>query len=129
MTGNVNKAVYKTYEDIPSGAPRNVRADVNKKRGVLVHWDPVDEDQVNGNIRDYVDYEISCELRSLDCAHSSTLFSLRLAQLSVVVLKIEEIAEFQASHQLFEVSRKSFAQQGKDLQGCVPRKVLFVRMT
>ncbi|KAK6048926.1 fibronectin type III domain protein [Cooperia oncophora] len=43
----------RTYEGIPSGAPRNVRADVDNKRAVIVRWDPVDEDQANGHIRGY----------------------------------------------------------------------------
>ncbi|VDM62678.1 unnamed protein product [Angiostrongylus costaricensis] len=44
----------KTYEDIPSGAPRNVRADLDKKGGLVVQWDLVDEGLVNGNVRSYV---------------------------------------------------------------------------
>ncbi|PIO76588.1 fibronectin type III domain protein [Teladorsagia circumcincta] len=43
----------KTYEGIPSGAPRNVRADVDSKRAVIVQWDTVEEDQANGHIRGY----------------------------------------------------------------------------
>ncbi|VDM85325.1 unnamed protein product, partial [Strongylus vulgaris] len=43
----------KTYEGVPSGPPRNVRADVDGKRGVMVQWDSVDDEQKNGNIRGY----------------------------------------------------------------------------
>ncbi|EYB98311.1 hypothetical protein Y032_0132g1710 [Ancylostoma ceylanicum] len=43
----------KTYEGVPSGPPRNVRADVDSKRGVMVQWEPVEEEQANGNIRGY----------------------------------------------------------------------------
>ncbi|VDM76680.1 unnamed protein product [Strongylus vulgaris] len=38
---------------VPSGPPRNVRADVDGKRGVMVQWDSVDDEQKNGNIRGY----------------------------------------------------------------------------
>ncbi|WKY08323.1 hypothetical protein Q1695_007667 [Nippostrongylus brasiliensis] len=43
----------KTYEGVPSGAPRNVRADVDAKRAVVVRWETVEDGQANGIIRGY----------------------------------------------------------------------------
>uniref|UniRef100_A0A158PCM4 Down syndrome cell adhesion molecule-like protein Dscam2 n=1 Tax=Angiostrongylus cantonensis TaxID=6313 RepID=A0A158PCM4_ANGCA len=40
----------RTYEDIPSGAPRNVRADLDRKGGIVVQWEPVDEGQRRNSI-------------------------------------------------------------------------------
>ena len=45
--------IFRTYEATPSGAPKNVRAESEGIKSIVVRWEPLADDVRNGDILGY----------------------------------------------------------------------------